>query len=76
MYITINEKFSEAFSDLVNEEEKAKELADIICSTLSVDGMLGQAGDAFNRFKKSAVGELGKAFDRIGDAGPIGNFSF
>jgi len=67
IYITINEKFSEAFDDLVNEEEKAKELADIICNTISVENILNIAGESVEKAAETSLGTLGSALDGITD---------
>ena len=65
IYQNIREKFSEAFDDLINEDEIAKSLAEIICETFSMEEILdfvkGTAGSAID----TTFGEFSNALSDI-----------
>ena len=59
VYQNMREKFSEAFDDILDEEELAQSLSDIICDNFNMDSILGYAKD-----------NIGSSFDSV-----FGNFS-
>ena len=67
LYITIRERFSEAFDDLLSEDEVANSLADMICQSINIDNILATSKEALASGADSAFGSIASTFDQLGD---------
>lgn len=65
IYQNMREKFSEAFDDILNEDELAKSLSKTICDNLNLDSILGYAKDELGSAASSAFGEFSNSISSL-----------
>lgn len=61
VYQNMREKFSEAFDDILDEEQLARSLSEIICDNISMDSILGYAKDSFGSSLDTTFGSFANA---------------
>ena len=64
-YQNVRERFSEAFEGIMNEDELAESLSDIICDSFAVPSLLDTAKDGLSGAAQTAFGEFANAINQL-----------
>jgi len=67
IYINLKEKFSDALSDIIDEETLAKSLSSELCGKFNLDNLLSDLGDYAGDAYDSAMGQFSNAINSLGD---------
>lgn len=65
IYQNMREKFSEAFDEIIDEDELALSLSEIICDNFNMDAILSYAKDELGSSASSAFGEFSNAISKL-----------